>query len=222
MLTTIGIVLLFLAILVFCIAKLLGTFPTGWELFNLVLGAIGLAMTTTGIFQSIAGRPILMATFERGALENKRSLHVTLRNVPIGKKSIWKKLGVQRDSIHSLEVYYQTLEAGSNTIIQPPIRAKIYDDSDSTMKNRVMLPPTLIPGVSIFIADWDERQSSVFLRGDELHAPLQLKSGRYKLEISFVINGESRHAVFGFVVGDKPDNLMWALQNPDRIDYRIR
>ncbi len=221
MLISVGLTVLFIAILVFVLGKAIG-FPDKWEWIDLILASAGIAMTATGVFQAIAGRPILVATYERGVLENQRNLHITLRNIPLNKGGIWKRLGVERETIHSIEVYYQTSEAGSNAVIQGPIRAKIYDDSDSTMKNRVMLPPTLIPGVSVFIADWDEHRSAVLLKGDELHPPLPLKPGSYSLDINFVVNGESRHVTRGFTVGGSADLLMWVLPNPDRLDYRIR
>ena len=221
MVLLLAIILVILGFLVFALRGVFGIFPDNWEWVGIVLAGVGIVMAVPSIFQMILGRPLIIANFRSASLGNKRTLQITLRNVQLNKKSIWRKLGVQRETIQSLEVYYQTFEAGSNTIIQPPIRAKIYDDSDSTLKNRVTLPPTLIPGISIFLADWNEQKSLVYLKGDELRQPLILNPGSYKVEISFVINGESKHIIRGFVVGRTPEELMWILPDPDREDYRI-
>jgi hypothetical protein len=221
MLLIIAITFIVIAIIFFALRCIFGIFPANWEWVGIVLAVGGIGMSVPTVFQMIMGRPFLIASFEDRPLENNNRLRITLRNVQLDQKSIWKKLGIKRDTIQSIEVHFQVREAGSNTIIRTPIRAKIYDDSDSREKNRIMLPPTLAPGASIFIAYWDTQSKTVFIEGDELHQKLLIKPGSYNIEMSLVVEGESQKQIMGFIVGDTADALMWVLPNPDRRDYRI-
>ena len=86
-------------------------------------------MSVPNVFQMAIGRPLLKVESYLYVQGNERTLQVLLKNPPI-TNSIWRLLGVRRDTIQSLTVAYRISERGSGTIIVPIRQASIYPDED--------------------------------------------------------------------------------------------
>src|SRR4030042_7069739 len=99
-------ILVALAILVLAFVGVFGRFPDNWEWVGIVLAGWGIAMGTPSIFQMMLGRPKLLRDYDRHVRNQERALLIFLKNPPLSEKSIWRKIGIRRDTISSLSVSF--------------------------------------------------------------------------------------------------------------------
>lgn len=173
--------------------------------------AFGLAvMAAPTILQMFWGRARLRFDFDRYAQEGERALLVYLQNPRITNR-VLRMLRVRRDAIQSLTVMFRIAEAGSGKIVDPIRHARIYsdDDPDDNGLSRVGLPPTLSTAASVVLVNWDIQESVVTVPPDRLRHILVLQPGQYRMYITFSIDGEPEVVSRDFVVGLKPDDLIW-------------
>src|SRR3972149_5535864 len=95
------IILSALAILVLAFVGVFGRFPDNWEWVGIVLAGGGLAIGAPSVLQMIIGRPKLIRDYDRVIKNQERALAIFLKNPPLDDRSIWRKLGVRRDTIAS-------------------------------------------------------------------------------------------------------------------------
>ncbi|MFC2041380.1 hypothetical protein ACFLTY_03545 [Chloroflexota bacterium] len=222
MVILLAIVLIILGVLVLALRGLFGIFPDNWEWVGIVLAGVGLLMSTPSIIQMAVGKPKIITYYKVNVKDQERQLVVLLQNLPMGKDwKIWRKLGVRRDTVQSLEVNFRVFEAGSNRELQPIIQGKLLDSLDGKLQNRIILPPTYSVGAAIPVVDWDLDKSAAFLMGDYARNPMRLGKGEYRLLMSFMVDGEPVIVNRNFIIGDRADELMWVLPNPNREDYRL-
>lgn len=191
-----------------------GRFPDNWEWVGIVMAGVGIAMATPSIFQMLWGRPILKVEFERDVEENKRFLSVHLSNPPI-KRRILKKLGVSRDTIQSLEIAFRVQDFGSGKIIDPIRQARLYPTDDPTDRGnyRIALPPTFSVGASFVVILWDTENKKALVPPDRLRKLLEIAPGYYQVIINLIVNGEPKIVTRQFMIGEKPDDLIWVESN---------
>ncbi|MBI2832141.1 MAG: hypothetical protein HYX79_07790 [Chloroflexi bacterium] len=202
------IILFALAILVLAFVGVFGRFPDNWEWVGIVLAGWGIAMGAPSLFQMMIGRPKLLTSYERHVIERKRALLILLKNPPLGQRSIWRKLGVRRDTIESLIVSFGITEVGTGKVILLIANAKIYSDDDPTGigRKRIALPPTISSEAAVTIALWDETKNKTVIAAD---TPIELPAGVYQLEVVFGVDGDLRKEFMKFVVGTAADDLVW-------------
>ena len=209
---------LLLAIILFVLGFLLlafrgffGMFPDSWEWVGIVLAGVGLIMSIPSVLQMAKGRPKLMVNFDMTVGDGKRFLAVFLKNPQLEKKSVWRKLGVKRDTIESLIVSFRISEVGTGKIIIPIMQSRIYSDDDTTDvgKNRIALPPTLSFEASVMIAIWDKDKKRAIIPGDRLRASVEIPAGVYQIAIIFVVDGDPQTKFRQFIVGTTADELDW-------------
>ncbi len=210
-----AIILIILGILVFALRGFFGVFPDSWEWAGIVLAGVGLAMGVPSILQMILGQPKLMFDFDRVVKGKERALAIFLKNPQLGKKSVWRKLGVKRDTIESLTVSFSISEVGTGKIPIPIMHARIYSDDDPTDvgNNRIALPPTLSFETCVMIAMWDEVKKKVIVPGDRNRPSVELSAGIYRVEVIIAVDGEPQTEFRKFVVGDTADDLVWVKPN---------
>jgi hypothetical protein len=173
----------------------------------------------------LIGRAKLIVEFDKIVEQQKRSLAIFLKNpqlgdASIGKKSIWRKLGVKRDSIESLIVSFRISEVGTGKVLIPIMHARIYSDADSSEQGswRVTVPPTLSFETSVMVAMWNGSKKVAIVPGDKIRAAIELPKGIYGIEAIFVVDGEPQKRFREFIVGDTADNLTWVKQVPHKAD----
>ncbi|MBA7613942.1 hypothetical protein ES703_21201 [subsurface metagenome] len=206
-----AIILVVLGLLVFALRGVLGIFPDSWEWAGIVLAGVGIAMGVPSVLQMAMGRPKLMINFDRTAKGEERFLAVFLKNPQLEKKSVWRKLGIKRDTIESLIVSFRISEVGTGKIILPIMQSRIYSDDDTTDvgKNRIALPPTLSFEASVMIAIWDKDKKRAIIPGDRLRPSVEISAGVYQITIIFVVDGEPQTKFRQFIVGNTADELDW-------------
>jgi len=177
---------------------------------------VGVIMNIPGWLQRGIGGAKLMVEFERIVREEKRGLAIGMKNPPlgdasIGKKSIWRRIGVKRETIKSLVVSFAISEVGTGRVVIPVMHARIYSEADSSGQGnwQVTLPPTLGFATSVLVALWDEGRKVAIVPGDNDRAEVELPKGVYRIDAAFVVDGEPETRSGEFIVGDAADNLNW-------------
>jgi len=131
MVLLLAIILIILGLLVLSLRGFLGIFPDSWEWVGIILAGLGLIMGVPSMFQMAMGRPKLILDFTKIVHDKERHLAIFLKNQPLGnpqegQKSIWRKLGVKRDTIESLTVSFRYTEVGTGRILIPVMQARIF------------------------------------------------------------------------------------------------
>jgi hypothetical protein len=111
----VGFVFLLLVAVVASLSAFWGVFPHGWDLIYLILGGVAVMIGVPVSVQMLIGRARLIVEFDKIVQQQKRSLAIFLKNPQLGdastgKKSIWRKLGVKRETIESLIVSFRISE----------------------------------------------------------------------------------------------------------------
>ena len=168
-------------------------------------------MGAPSIFQMIFGRPKLLRDYDRHVRNQERALIIFLKNPPLSEKSVWRKLGVRRDTIASLSASFRVSEKARVTI--PIMHARIYSDDDPTQAGswRIALPPTFSWSTSIMVARWDDTKKKAIVLGDNVRNPVELSAGVYLIETIFLMEGQPIKESREFIVGDKADDLVWVI-----------
>lgn len=207
-----AIILVVLGLLVFALRGVFGVFPDSWEWTGIVLAGLGLIMGVPSVLQMALGRPTLTFDFDRIVKEKERSLAIFFKNPQLKKQSVWRKLGIKRDTIQSLIVSFCITEIGTRKVMTKPIvHAIIHSDDDPTGKGsgRIALPPTMSFEACVIIAMWDGDKKKAIIPPDRLRPPVELSSGAYQVEAIFAVDGEPQTEFRRFIVGDKADDLVW-------------
>lgn len=211
MLLLLAIIFVVLGLLVFALRGFFGVFPDSWEWAGIVLAGVGLAMGVPSILQMVMGRPKLLFDFDRVVKDKERSLAIFLKNPQLGQKSVWRKLGLKRDTIESLTVSFRIMEGGTGRIAVPIMHSRIYsyDDPTDVGKNRIALPPTLSFETCVMIAMWDESKKKAIIPGDRIRTSEEISNGVYQIEVIFAVDGEPQKEFRQFIVGNTADELAW-------------
>jgi hypothetical protein len=221
MLLLLGVIFIVLGLLVFALKGFFGVFPDNWELVGIILAGMGLLMGAPSMLQMAMGRPKLILDFDRVVEGKKRYLALFLKNQQLGnplegKKSIWRKLGVKRDTIESLTISFRVSEVGTGKIHIPIMQARIYSNADPSEIGtwRTTLPPTLSFETSAMIATWDDNKKKAIVLGDRTRSFVELSKGIYEIITIIAIDGEPQNYSRQFVVGDTADDLTWVKPAP--------
>ena len=213
--------------LVLALGGIWGVMPEGWEWVGGLFAVVGVIMEIPGLLQMTKGRAKLIVEFDKIVEQEKRSLALFMKNpqlgdVSIGKKSIWRRIGVKRESVESLIVSFQIREVGSGKVVIPIMQARIYSDADSSEEGswRVRVPPTLSYETSVMVAMWNESKRVAVVPGDRLRGEVKLPKGSYRIEVIFVVDGEPQKRFRGFIVGDSADELSWVRQVGGKGDFK--
>ena len=214
MVLLLAIILIVLGLLVFVLRGFFGVFPDSWEWTGIILAGAGLAMGVPNILQMMMGRPKLMLDFDRVVKGGERSLLIFLKNPQLEKKSVWRKLGVKRDTIASLTVSFRISEGGTEKIAIPIMQSKIYsyDDPTDVGNNQIVLPPTISFQACVMIAMWNEHKKRAIIPGDRLRSEVELSAGIYRIEVMFAVDGEPQKEFKQFLVGNTADDLVWVIK----------
>jgi hypothetical protein len=216
MLLFLGIILIILGLVVFALRGFLGVFPDSWEWVGIVLAAVGLLMGAPSMLQMAIGRPKLLLDFDRIARDRERHLAIFLKNQQLGnplkwKKSIWRKLGIKRDTIESLTVSFRISEVGSGKILIPIMQARIYSNADPNELGtwRTTLPPTLSFETTVMVAMWDGNKKRAIVPGDKTKSSVELSAGIYEITVIIAVDGEPQKYSRQLIVGNTADDLTW-------------
>lgn len=227
MVFVLGFVFVIFGLLVLALGGVWGVMPEGWEWVGVSIGGVGGVMEIPGLLQMTMGRAKLVVEFDKIVEREERALAVFMKNpqlgeAGIGKKSIWRKLGVKRESMESLIVSFQLREAGSGKVVIPVMQARIYSDDDSSEEGswRVRVPPTMSYATSIMIAMWNERKKAAVVPGDRLKGEVELPKGIYGVQVLFVVDGENQNRFREFIVGEGADELRWVRQVHSKADSK--
>ncbi len=181
-----------------------------------IMTGVGVIISLPGWLQMTIGSAKLIVEFDRIVKEEKRSLAIFMKNPQLGdaskgKKSIWRKIGVKRRSIESLVVSFRISEVGTEKIVVPDVNARIYSDADSSGQGnwQVTVPPTLRFATSVIAALWNENRKVAIVPGDNDRAQVELPKGVYRIDATFVVDGEPQKKSREFIVGDTADSLHW-------------
>jgi hypothetical protein len=201
--------------------------PKESQWVGVILTGVGIIMGVPVLLQMTIGRAKLIVEFEKIVEEQKRSLAIFMKNpqlgdVSIGKKSIWRKIGVKRETIESLIVSFRISEVGTGKVVVPIMQARIYSDADSSEEGswRVTVPPTLSFETTVMVAMWNESKIVAMVPGDRLRAQVELSKGIYRIDAIFVVDGEPQKRFREFVVGNTADELTWVRQVPRKADFK--
>lgn len=212
--------------LVLALGGIWGVLPDGWEWVGGLFAVVGVMMEIPGLLQMTIGRAKLIVEFDKIVEREKRSLALFMKNpqlgdASIGKKSIWRRIGVKRESVESLIVSFQIREVGSGKVVIPIMQARIYSDADSSEEGswRVRVPPTLSYETSVMVAMWNESKRVAVVPGDRLRGEVELPKGAYRIEVIFVVDGELQKRFREFIVGDSADELSWVRQVGGKGDF---
>ena len=215
------IILVALAILILAFVGIFGRFPDNWEWVGIILAGGGLAMGAPSLLQMMLGRPKLLRLCDRHVRNEERALMIFLKNPQLSKKSIWRKLGVRRDTIASLSASFCITEVGTNKVMTEPImHARIYSDDDPTKAGswRIALPPTFSWSTTIMVAKWDDTKKKAIVLGDEVRDLVELSAGVYRIEAIFFVDGEPQKEFRRFIIGNTADDLIWMKPTPRKKD----
>jgi len=208
---------------VFALRGFFGVFPDNWEWVGIVLAGVGLLMGVPSVLQMALGRPKLILDFDRIVKGRERHLALFLKNQQLGaplegKKSIWRKLGVKRDTIESLTVSFRISEVGTGKIHIPVMQARIFSNADPNERGtwRTTLPPTLSFETSVMIAMWDENKQKAIVLGDETKPYVEFSKGIYEILVIIAVDGEPENYIRQFIVGDIADDLTWVKPTPHK------
>lgn len=222
-----GFVFVIFGFLVLALGGIWGVMPEGWEWVGGLFAVVGVIMEIPGLLQMTIGRAKLIVEFDKIVEREKRSLALFMKNpqlgdASIGKKSIWRRIGVKRESVESLIVSFQIREVGSGRVVIPIMQARIYSDADSSEEGswRVRVPPTLSYETSVMVAMWNESKRVAVVPGDRLRGEVELPKGAYRIEAIFVVDGEPQKRFREFIVGDSADELSWVRQVGGKGDFK--
>lgn len=211
-----AVILIFLGLVVLALRGFFGIFPDNWEWVGIVLAGVGLLMGAPSMFQMAMGRPKLILDFDRIVKDKDRHLAIFLKNQQLGnplegKTSIWRKLGIKRDTIESLTVSFRISEVGTGRILVPVMQARIFSNADLNELGtwRTTLPPTLSFETSVMIAMWDENKKKAIVFGDRTKSFVELPKGIYEIIAIIAVDGEPHNYSRQFIVGDAADDLTW-------------
>ncbi len=204
-----AIIFIVLGLFILALRGIFGIFPDSWEWTGIILAGVGLLMGVPSMLQMALGRPKLLRNYDRHVRNQERALMIFLKNPPLSEKSIWRKLGVRRDTIASLSASFQISEKAKITI--PIMHARIYSDDDPTRAGswRIALPPTFSWSTTIMVTQWDDTKKKAIVLGDEVRDLVELPAGVYRIEIVFLMEGQPIKEFREFIVGDKADDLVW-------------
>ncbi len=215
------IVLIILGVLVFALKGLFGAFPDNWEWVGIILAGMGLLMGIPSVLQMAMGRPKLILDFDRIVKDKERSLVLFLKNQQFGnplegKKSIWRKWGVKRDTIESLTVSFRISNTGTGEILIPIMQARIFSDADPNKLGtwRTTLPPTLTFETCAMVAMWNESKKKAIVLGDKTKPSVEIAKGIYTFSVFVAIDGDPQDYSRQFIVGDTADDLAWVKPVP--------
>lgn len=218
-------VFIILGLVVLALGGVWGAFPGGWQWVGIILAGVGILIGVPSLFQMLIGRAKLIVEFDKIVEQQERSLAIFLKNPQLGdaatgKKSIWRKLGVKRDTIQSLIVSFRISEVGTGKVVIPTMQARIYSDADSSEQGswRVTVPPTLSFETTVMVAMWNDSKKVAIVPGDRIRAPVELAEGIYRIETIFVVDGEPQKRFREFIVGATADNLSWVKHVPRKAD----
>lgn len=184
---------------------------------NWIIGVLGVVAFVLAVLampsamQMIVGRAHLKREYETIADGVDRTLLVFLSNPPV-KRKLWRRIGVKRLAIQSLEAVFQVREAGSGTVLDAIRHAQFKatdDPSDETFVSRTVLPPTFSVGATMMIALWDKATAEAVVIPDGLRPALRLAVGLYNVQIIYQVDGEPLIDERTFKVGHRADDLMW-------------
>lgn len=207
-------VIVILALLFLAFWGIFGRFPDEWEWVSAILAGMALAVAIPSIVQKVWGCPLVRTEFERYEQDGERVLLIFLSNPPV-QKGLLRILGVRRETVQSLTAEFRISEVGSGKMIIPIRHARIYSDDDPSDigRARIVLPPTYSVGATIIIARWDIEIKKIVIPGDRLRKEIQLDAGYYQANIILFVDGIEQHITRRFVVGEKPDDLIWVNPN---------
>lgn len=201
--------------------------PAWVQWVGFFIAGVGVIMEIPGWLQRTIGGAKLIVEFEKIVEQQKRSLAIFMKNpqlgdASIGEKSIWRKIGVKRETIESLIVSFSISEVGTGKVVIPIMHARIYSDADSSGQGswRVTVPPTMTFETVVMVAMWDESKKVAIVPGDRLRAQVELQKGVYKIEAIFAVDGEPQKRFRTFIVGDNADSLTWVKQVPSKADFK--
>ena len=221
----VGVVFIVLVLLLVSLNAFWGSFPHGWDLVVLILTGAAVMIGVPISVQMLVGRAKLIVKYDKVVAKQTRSLGIFLKNPQLGdastgKKSVWRKLGVKRETIESLIVSFRISEVGSGKIWIPIMQAAIYSDADSSEQGswRVTVAPTLTFETSVMVAMWNDSKKVAVVPGDRLRTPVELPKGIYRIEAAFVVDGEPQKRFRNFIVGDTGDGLTWVEEAPGKGD----
>lgn len=194
-------------------------FPEGWQAVGTIITVVGVIMMIPEFVQRLIGGAKLIVEFDKIVEQEKRSLAIFLKNpqlgdASMGKKSIWRKLGVKRETIESLIVSFRIYEVGTGKVVIPIMQARIYSDADSSEQGgwRVTVPPTMSFETSLMVAMWNDSKKVAIVPGDKIRGLVELPEGIYRIEAVFVVEGEAQKRFREFVIGNSADELTWVKQ----------
>lgn len=210
-----------LGLSVLALGGIWGVSPARWQWVAIILAGMGIMVGTPSLFQMLMGRAKLVVDFDKIVEQQKRSLAIFLKNPQlgdgaIGKKSIWRKLGVKREAIESLIVSFRISEVGTGKVVIPIMQARIYSDADPSERGswRVTVPATLSFETTVMVAMWNDSKKVAIVSGDRIRAVVELPQGIYRVEAIFVVDGEPQKRFREFIVGPTADELAWVRQAP--------
>jgi hypothetical protein len=113
----VGFVFIILGLLLFLGGMVSAAIPEWLRWVAFFSGAVGVILSVPGVLQMTIGRAKLVVEFDRIVKGQERSLALFMKNPQLGdastgKKSIWRKLGVKRETIESLIVSFAISEVG--------------------------------------------------------------------------------------------------------------
>jgi hypothetical protein len=195
---------------------LMAGIPAWLQWVGFFIAGVGVIMEIPDWLQRRIGGAKLMVEFERIVREEKRALAIGMKNPPLGdastgKKSIWRRIGVKRETVKSLVVSFGISEVGTGKVVIPAMNARIYSAADSSGQGNwlVTLPPTLRFETSVIVALWNENGKVAIVPGDNDRTQVELPKGVYRIDATFVVDGEPQKRSREFIVGDTTDNLTW-------------
>lgn len=210
-----------LGLSVLALGGIWGVSPARWQWVAIILAGMGIMVGTPSLFQMLMGRAKLVVDFDKIVEQQKRSLAIFLKNPQlgdgaIGKKSIWRRLGVKREAIESLIVSFRISEVGTGKVVIPTMQARIYSDADPSERGswRVTVPATLSFETTVMVAMWNDSKKVAIVPGDRIRAVVELPQGIYRVEAIFVVDGEPQKRFREFIVGPTADELAWVRQAP--------
>ena len=212
-------ILIILGLLLLALRGFFGIFPDSWEWVGIIIAGVGLIMGVPSMLQMALGRPKLTLDFNRIVRDKERNLALFLKNQQLGnplegKKPIWRKFGVRRDTVEALTVSFRILEVGTGKILVPVMQARIYSDADERGTWRTTLPPTLSFETSVMLAMWDDNKKVAIVPGTRTKPKVELSAGIYEFIICVAVDGEPQYHSRQFVVGNTADDLTWVKPVP--------
>ncbi len=182
-----------------------------WLGFGLaVFSAVGVLLVLPTLLQIFLGGPQLHKEFDSHDEDGSRLLLVFMKNLPV-EKPFGRFALVKRDTIESLAVTFQILDACRQSIIVPVHQARIQsgEDSDELGRYRIRLPPTFSVGASIAVAMWNAASGRAEIPPTQGKQSVPLDPGIYEARSIFHIDGRRNDVAKNFSVGQTVKELEW-------------